>query len=181
MTTEAWPDGAPVCLHSKAMSPRMLIPSPRRAAPGHEMHSDAALVNRLQRGAFDYLWRYGNPDNGLVADTSRPGSPCSIAVLGFALSAYIVAVERGWLSRTSAAERAGATLQFLLHSKQADAPDATGYRGFYYHFLDMHSGRRVWNCELSLIDTTLLLAGVLSVGLYFDRPGEGAIRADAQA
>jgi hypothetical protein len=159
----------------------MLTRSRRRAAPAAQAPDDLAVIDRLQRGAFDYLWRYGNPDNGLVADTSRAGSPCSIAVLGFALSAYIVAVERGWLSRTSAAERAGATLQFLLHSKQADAPDATGYRGFYYHFLDMHSGRRVWNCELSLIDTTLLLAGVLSVGLYFDRPGEGAIRADAQA
>ena len=159
----------------------MLIRSPRRAAPGHEMHSDAALVNRLQRGAFDYLWRYGNPDNGLVADTSRPGSPCSIAVVGFALTAYIIAAERGWLSRSRAAERAATTLRFFLHSVQADTPQATGYKGFYYHFLDMHSGQRVWNCELSLIDSTLLMAGVLSVGLYFDRPREAAIRADADA
>jgi hypothetical protein len=159
----------------------MLTRSRRRAAPAHQVQNDAALVNRLQRGAFDYLWRYGNPENGLVADTSRPGSPCSIAVVGFALSSYIVAAERGWLSRASAAERAGVTLRFFLHSVQGDGPVATGYKGFYYHFLDMQSGQRVWNCELSLIDTALLMAGVLSVGVYFDRPHEAALRADAEA
>jgi len=159
----------------------MLTRSRRRAAAGQEVHSGAALVNRLQRGAFDYLWRYGSAENGLVADTSRPGSPCSIAVVGFALSSYIVATERGWLSRARAAERTAITLRFFLGSVQADTPLATGYKGFYYHFLDMHSGQRVWNCELSLIDTALLLAGVLSVGLYFDRPQEAAIRADAEA
>jgi hypothetical protein len=158
-----------------------MLTSPQRRAAAAQVHSDAALVSRLQRGAFDYLWRYGNPGNGLVADTSRAGSPCSIAVVGFALSSYIVAIERGWLSRARAAERVAITLQFFLHSAQADTPGATGYRGFYYHFLDMQSGQRVWNCELSLMDTSLLLAGVLSVGLYFDRPGEAAIRADAEA
>jgi hypothetical protein len=154
----------------------------RRPAPAAQaVRGEVALVNRLQRGAFDYLWRYGNPQNGLVADTSRAGSPCSIAVVGFALSSYIVAAQRGWLSRADAAARAGTTLRFFLHSEQARTPDATGYKGFYYHFLDMRSGRRAWNCELSLIDTTLLMAGVLAVGLYFDRPQESAIRVDADA
>jgi hypothetical protein len=159
----------------------MLIRSRRRAAPAHQVQTDAALVNRLQRGAFDYLWRYGNPENGLVADTSRPGSPCSIAVVGFALSSYLVAAERGWLSRASAAQRAGVTLRFFLRSVLGVGPVATGYKGFYYHFLDMQSGQRVWNCELSLIDTALLMAGILSVGLYFDRPQEAALREDAEA
>ena len=155
--------------------------SRRRAATVPEVHNDDALVERLQRGAFDYLWRYGNPDNGLVADTSRPGSPCSIAVVGFALSSYIIAAERGWLSRAVAAGRTAVTLRFFLESVQAEAPDATGYQGFYYHFLDMRSGRRVWNCELSLIDTALLLAGVLSAAQYFDAPQEAPIREDAEA
>jgi hypothetical protein len=159
----------------------MLTRSRQRTAAAPHLHEDAALVTRLQRGAFEYLWRYGNPDNGLVADTSRAGSPCSIAVVGFALSSYIVASERGWLSRAEAAQRAGVTLRFFLQSVQADTPNATGHKGFYYHFLDMHSGQRAWNCELSLIDTTLLMAGVLSVGLYFDRPQEAVIRADAEA
>jgi hypothetical protein len=146
------------------------------------VESDEALVERLQRGAFGYISRYTNPTNGLVADTSRAGSPCSIAVVGFALSCYVVAVERGWLSRRAAAKQVLTTLRFLWNSTQDIASDATGYKGFYYHFLDMDTGRRVWNCELSLIDSSLLIAGVLTVGQYFDRRAEEAeIRATADA
>ncbi len=136
--------------------------------------SDAALLDRLQRGAFSYLTEYANDENGLVADTSRPGSPCSIAVVGFALSCYPVAVKNGWMSREEAAARTRATLLFFWNSPQNDQPDATGYKGFYYHFLDMKTGRRVWQCELSLVDTTLLLAGVLVAGQYFDGDDEEA-------
>ncbi len=139
-----------------------------------DVESDEALIERLQRGAFGYISRYTNPTNGLVADTSRAGSPCSVAVVGFALSCYIVAVERGWLSRSAAAKQVLATLRFFWNSTQDTAADATGYKGFYYHFLDMETGRRVWNCELSLIDSSLLLAGVLTVGRYFDRRSEEA-------
>ena len=64
---------------------------------------------------------------------------------------------------------------------QSDAPDATGYKGFYYHFLDMRTGKRVWQCELSLIDTALLIAGVLVAGCYFDAEGEREIREMADA
>lgn len=143
--------------------------------------SDEALLERLQRGAFAYIRGYANAANGLVADTSRPGSPCSIAVVGFALSGYVVAVERGWLSRQAAAERVAVTLRFFLRSSQDDSPRGTGYKGFYYHFLDMQTGERVWNCELSFIDSTLLLAGVLCVGAYFDRAEELEIREAAEA
>ena len=138
--------------------------------------SDAALVARLQQTAFGYLWQYCNSRNGLVADTSRAGSPCSIAVVGFALSAYLVAIERGWISRQAGAARTLATLRFLLHCDQSGAPQATGYKGFYFHFLDMQTGRRAWNCELSLIDSTLLLAGLVTSGLFFDRHDEAEIR-----
>jgi hypothetical protein len=131
----------------------------------------------LQHGAFDYLTDYGNAFNGLVADTSRTASPCSIAVVGFALSSYPVAVQRGWLTRDAAAARALATLRFFWGSPQSEAKDASGYKGFYYHFLDMQTGRRVWQCELSLIDTAILLAGMLTAALYFDGGGdEAAVR-----
>jgi hypothetical protein len=132
------------------------------------VESDAALTDRLQRAAFEYIQRYTNPQNGLVADTSRPNSPCSIAVVGFALSGLLVAVERGWCSRKSAAGQVLTTLQFLWNSPQDAGAAATGYRGFYYHFLDMTTGQRVWDCELSLIDSSLLIAGVLAAGQYFD-------------
>ena len=137
----------------------------------HEL-TDDALLGRLQRGAFDYFSRYTNPENGLTADTSRPGSACSIAVVGFALSCYPVAVERGWLSRSDAALRVLRSLRFFWRSSQSEAPDATGYKGFYYHFLQMQTGRRVWQCELSLMDTTLLMAGIVTAGSYFDGPGD---------
>ena len=95
------------------------------------------------------------------------GSPCSIAVVGFALSSYPVAVERGWMTRDEAVERTLVTLRFFSNSPQSEAPDATGYKGFYYHFLDMQSGKRVWQSELSLIDTALLLAGILTASCLF--------------
>jgi len=139
---------------------------------GFRRLSDAALVLRFQRAAFSYLIDYADEHTGLVADTSRSGSPCSIAVVGFALSAYPVAVQNGWLSRAQAVERTLRVLRFLRDSPQSEAPDATGYKGFFYHFLDMKTGRRVWQCELSLIDTALLMAGVLVAAGYFDGGGE---------
>jgi hypothetical protein len=129
--------------------------------------TDDALLDQLQHAAFGYFLKTANPANGLIADTTREHSPASIAVVGFALSAYPVAVERGWMTRTAAAERTVVTLRFFWNSDQSESPDATGYKGFYYHFLDMQSGARVWRSEVSLIDTTLLLAGALTAGAYF--------------
>jgi hypothetical protein len=145
--------------------------------------SDDELLDRFQHAAFDYFLEQCNPANGLVADTSRPGAPASIAVVGFALSCYPVAVERGWMARADAAARALVTLRFFWNSQQSERPDATGYKGFYYHFLDMNTGTRVWESELSLIDTTLLLAGVLTASVYFseDTSSEIEIRACADA
>ena len=135
---------------------------------------DSGLLDRLQRGAFSYIAEYTDDETGLVADTSRAGSPCSIAVVGFALSCYPVAVKNGWISRAAAATHTLKTLRSFWNSPQSDQPDATGYKGFYYHFLHMKTRRRVWQCELSLVDTTLLLAGVLMAGCYFDGGGDEA-------
>jgi hypothetical protein len=137
--------------------------------PGHISAADEELIAHLQRAAFDYFLKYVNPDNGLVADTSRPDSPASIAVVGFALACYPIAVERAWMTRQQAIERTLATLRFFRDCEQSTAKDASGFKGFWYHFLDMESGRRVWECELSLIDSTFLLAGTLTVARYFTR------------
>ncbi len=145
--------------------------------------SNEELLDRFQRAAFGYFLEQVNPENGLVADTSRAGAPASIAVVGFALSSYPVAVERGWMARADAAARALAALRFFCNSRQSEQPDATGYKGFYYHFLDMKTGKRVWRSELSLIDTTLLLVGVLTASVYFSEgtPSENEIRELADA
>lgn len=131
--------------------------------------SDETLLDQLQHTAFSYFLRTANPANGLIADTTRKDVPASVAVVGFALSAYPVAVERGWMARTEAVERAGATLRFFWSSEQSHSAHATGYKGLYYRFLDMQTGARVWTSELSTIDTALLLAGALTVSAYFTR------------
>src|SRR6202030_2777653 len=98
--------------------------------------------------------------------------------VGFALSIYPAAVERGWIAREQAADRVLSTLRFFWNSPQGEQADATGYKGFYYHFLDMQSGKRVWLCELSLMDSALLLAGFLTASVYFSTvtPVETEIR-----
>jgi hypothetical protein len=125
------------------------------------------MLDGLQRAAFDYFVRHTNRDNGLVADTSRPGSHASIAVVGFALSAYPVGVERGWMTRAEALQRSLAALRFFRDSDQSGKPESTGRNGFYFHFLHLDRGTRAWRCELSLIDTALLLAGMLTAAAYF--------------
>src|ERR1700735_1906635 len=95
---------------------------------------DEELLDRFEFLAFRYCLEAVNPANGLVADTTRHGSPCSIAVVGFALSCYPIAVERGWMARPEARNRTLRALQFFVASSQGQQPDATGYNGFYYHF-----------------------------------------------
>ncbi|MFY9328374.1 MAG: glucoamylase family protein [Georgfuchsia sp.] len=122
----------------------------------------------LQRKSFSYFVNETNPANGLVIDKTAPDWPASIAATGFALTAYPVGVERGFMSRVAAVERTLATLRFFWNSPHGPEPDATGYQGFYYHFLDMRTGRRAWQCELSTVDTAFLLAGMLTARSYFD-------------
>ncbi len=131
--------------------------------------SDGEMLAELQRLSFDYFVHETNPRNGLIADRTREGSPASIAAVGLALSAYPVGTERGFISRAEARGRTLTTLRFLWNSPQGPEPDAAGYKGFFYHFVDMDSGRRIWRCELSTVDTALLFAGVLAAGAYFDR------------
>ncbi len=126
----------------------------------------------LQRVTFYYFLKETNPQNGLVPDSTRQGAPCSIAATGFALSAYPVGVERAFITRNDAIKRTLTTLRFFWNSEHGSEPNATGYKGFYYHFLDMKTGRRTLNCELSTIDSTFLIAGALTAAEYFNRDAE---------
>ena len=103
--------------------------------------------------------------------------------MGMGLSVFVVAVERGFLSRAEAVERTLTVLRFFHSSHQGPEPDATGYKGFYYHFLDMQTGRRAWHSELSTADTAIFIAGVLTVASYFtgSSDGESEIRDLADA
>jgi len=128
----------------------------------------SAEIEALQRESFSYFEHEVNSVNGLVIDKTAPDSPASIAATGFALAAYPVAVERGFISRAAAVERTLTTLHFFSGSSQGPGPDTTGYQGFYYHFLDMQTGRRAVQCELSMVDSAFLLAGMLTAAAYFD-------------
>lgn len=133
--------------------------------------TDSEMLDRLRRETFNYFLHERNPRNGLIADKSQPGSPSSIASVGLGLSAYIVAVERGLLSRAEAVGNTLSVLRFFHSSHQGPEPHATGYQGFYYHFLDMQTGRRAWQSELSTIDTAILMAGILTAASYFTDGG----------
>jgi len=125
-------------------------------------------LDRLQATTLQYYLREANPANGLIRDKTESGAPSSIAAVGLALAAIPVLVERGIFSREFAPEIALRRLRFFRDSPHGPEPDATGYKGFYYHFLDMHTGRRVWQCELSTIDSAFLFAGMLTCAAYFD-------------
>ena len=141
----------------------------------------ADLLAAVHRAAFDYFARTTNWSNGLVVDNTSPGSPASIAAVGFGLAALPVAVERGWVSRAAARGVALSTVRFFRDAPQDGAADGVGHRGFFYHFLDMEQGRRFNGCELSTIDTALLVAGLLCAAAYFDGddPAEAEVRAGA--
>ncbi|MHB9009904.1 MAG: glucoamylase family protein, partial [Limisphaerales bacterium] len=127
------------------------------------------LLSKLQLDSFSYFSHQTNPANGLVRDKSREGWPASIAAVGLALAAYPVGVERAFMTRADAVQRTLATLRFFAHAPHGPESDATGHQGFYYHFLDMKSGRRAWRSELSSVDSAFLLAGMLAAAAYFQQ------------
>lgn len=155
---------------NRAVDRRGTPPAAPKGRPvARRAHSDDAVLQDLQKKAFLYFARHVDPKTGLVLDSTQPNAPASIAAVGFALSCYPVAVERGLLTRSVARAHTLAALRFFDAADQSGAADGVGYRGFFYHFLDMSSGSRAWKCELSTIDTTLLLAGMLVAAQYFDR------------
>lgn len=140
---------------------------------------DNAFLDSLERDTFGFFWQTANPQNGLIPDRAPTPSFCSIASVGFGLTAYLVGVERGYITRNQAAERTLTTLRFFAQAPQSDkAAGVAGYKGFFYHFLDMKTGERFKQVELSTIDTALLLGGILSSQTYFDKntPTETEIR-----
>lgn len=137
---------------------------PLSALPRQSVSVETVIAYEM-KGAFDYFWEQTNTDPtslgyGLVRDR-YPGSAgiASVAAVGFALSAYPIGVEKGYISHAEGAERTAKTLATLLRMERVN--------GFFYHFVDMATGRRAWNSEVSSIDTAILMMGVLTAGDYF--------------
>ena len=135
-------------------------------------------LNQLQFTTVLYYLHETNPDNGLVRDKTDPAAPVSIAAVGMALATIPVVVERGVVIREFAARIARKKLRFLLECPQGPEAEASGHKGFFYHFLDIETGRRVWQCELSTIDSAFLFAGALTVATYFDH--DSAVEAEVR-
>lgn len=145
---------------------------------------ETVFIDTLQARTFQFFWQTAHPRTGLAPDRWPTRSFASAAATGFALTAYPIGAERGYVGREAAARRAFRTLRFLWTAPQGDAPaGCTGTRGLFYHFLDPETGHRFERVELSTIDTALLLAGALCCQSYFDRPtaAEDSIRALADS
>ena len=147
------------------------------------------MLDIVQRDHFNFFRVNQQPKTGMVLDRNTPTSPASIASIGFALTVYPVAVQRGWCSRAEASDFTLRVLRNLSGTPQGTASTGvSGNKGFFYHFLDPETGTRSTApgfglCELSSIDTALMMAGVLFAQQYFDRndASEGEIRALADA
>ncbi|QDU33605.1 hypothetical protein KS4_16570 [Poriferisphaera corsica] len=122
------------------------------------------FLDELAKRCFLFFWDKADPDTGLLpdrtaADGSQVTNVSSSAATGFGLTAYCIAADRGWISREAAYERTEKVLRFLMTMEHVE--------GHFYHFKNMQSGERVWQCELSNIDTALLMGGVLTAAEYF--------------
>ncbi|HTM89224.1 MAG TPA: glucoamylase family protein [Terriglobales bacterium] len=131
-----------------------------------EEPDNQSFLNELEHACFEFFWHEADPLTGLVRDrASADGGDkrrtASIAATGFGLTALCIGHERGYRPRAEIGERVQATLDFLLNH-------ASHHEGFFYHFLDVHDGRRVRFSEVSPVDTAILLCGVLTCREYFE-------------
>ena len=160
------------------------LPSTMLSAVPHLFADDNEFLDYVQQANFDYFWYAANPANGLVPDRSATGSACSIAAVGFGLTAIGIGIDHGWISRTQGVARVLTTLTTFLQGPEGTNTSGTiGYKGWFYHFLDMNTAVRAPNSELSSIDTTLLLSGILYSKQYFNSTNgdETSIRTMADA
>ncbi|MRR24258.1 hypothetical protein EG830_14900, partial [bacterium] len=120
---------------------------------------DEAMLDSIQHSTFMFFMGEHHPEWGIVKDRTASWAPASIASTGFGLPSFAIGVERGWITREEAALITLNTVNFLVNSLQGPDTLATGYKGFFYHFLRMDTGLREWRCELSTVDTGLLMMG----------------------
>ncbi|MGE5356397.1 MAG: glucoamylase family protein [Deltaproteobacteria bacterium] len=128
---------------------------------------DEKMLDSIQYKTFLFFLNEHHPEKGIVKDRAADWAPASIAATGFGLPAFAIAVERKWITHEKAVDITLKTLRFFAEVPQNDKLNGVGYKGFYYHFLKMDTGTREWKCELSSIDTGLLLMGVIFVRNYY--------------
>jgi hypothetical protein len=155
-------------------------PAPGPASPKQVATSEEGFLDELQERTFRFFWETTDSATGLAPDRWPTRTFASVSATGFALTAYPIGVERGWVTREDAAERTHRTLEFLWSAPQDSASAAScGVRGFFYHFLEFDTGARFGTVELSTVDTALFLAGALFCREYFD--GAGPVERELRA
>ena len=163
--------GAGICLPVVGSLPSLALPtqpqhSPPPSSPGFSLSpEDDNFLNDLESANFLFFWEQGSPKTGMVKDrcnvqTNDQGIVASIAATGFGLTALCIGVERGFISKAVALERIFAALRFLWKK-------VPHHRGFFYHFANINTGERVWDSEISSVDTAILLCGILTCRQYF--------------
>ena len=145
------------------------LAAPNSSVPktGSFSPEDDQLLDDLERAACCFFWEQASPQTGLVKDrcnarraATDDSTVASIASTGFGLTALCIGERRGFISHSDARQRVIATLEFLSHK-------LPHHRGFFYHWADMNSGDRVWQAEVSSIDTAILLCGILTCRTHF--------------
>jgi hypothetical protein len=131
-----------------------------------------AMLDSIQQKTFQFFVHEHHPEWGIVKDRSASWAPSSIAASGFGLPCYAIGVERNWMPREQAAQITLNMLKFYGNSSQRADTSAVGHEGFYYHFHWMDTGTRAWQCELSSVDTGLLLMGIIFARNYYDQDNE---------
>lgn len=142
---------------------------------------DEAMLDSIQKKTFLFFMGEHHPEWGIVRDRTASWAPASIASTGFGIPSFAIGAERGWITRDEAAQITLNMMNFFVNSLQGPDALATGYKGFYYHFLRMDTGLREWRCELSSVDTGLLMMGILFARNYYDRDNETENQIRSQA
>lgn len=128
--------------------------------------TDDEFLDMLERKAFDFFHDHQNLKTGLFADTTG-GGDASIASTGFGIAALCIGAERGWITKYEAQKRVLLALNAFLPKVEGEEPPAEGRYGFFYHFLNIHDGKRAGKSEISTVDTAILVCGALTAGEYF--------------
>src|ERR1700757_273777 len=148
------------------------VPDQQHAAPATPpsvttlSDADRDFLYELECLSFRYFWEQANPSTGLVKDrcsvqvANDQGVVASIAATGFGLTAICIAENLGFIPRDQAIERVATTLNSLWKK-------VPNHRGFFYHWANINTGERIWDSEISSVDTAILLCGVLSCREHF--------------
>src|SRR3984885_4514325 len=127
--------------------------------------SDDQLLEEIEKANFLYFWEQANPQTGLIKDRCNVRGndttvAASIAATGFGLTALCIGEKRGYVSLNDARNRALTMLRFLWEKMP-------NHRGFFYHWANINTGERLWDSEVSSVDTAILLCGVLTCRKHF--------------